>query len=100
VNYLCVATVTGRMVAGRAGGKQRHLVFLIGEKLVLASTTALRERFMGKDRRFSKKYLKLLVEEIRYQNKQLVMKGSYAAVAKLVGESTRGPHRVECPILI
>jgi hypothetical protein len=88
------------MVAGRAGAKQRHLLFLIGEKLVLASPTALRERFMGKDRIFSKKYLKLLVEEIRYQNKQLVMKGSYGAVAKLVGEGQQGPHGVECPVLI
>ena len=29
---------------------------------------------------FVEKYLKLLVEEIRYQNRQLVMKGSYVMV--------------------
>ena len=69
----------------------------LGEKQVLAFTTALRERFMGKDRIFSKKYLKLLVEEIRYQNKQLVMKGSHAAVAKMAGESTQGPPRGGVP---
>ena len=52
---------------------------------------------MGKDRIFSKKYLKLLVEEIRYQNKQLVMKGSYAAVANMVGESKQGTPRGGVP---
>ena len=69
----------------------------LGEKQVLAFTTALRERFMEKDRMFSKKYLKLLVEEIRYQNKQLVMKGSYAALAKMVGESKQGTPREGVP---
>jgi site-specific DNA recombinase len=69
----------------------------LGEKQVLAFTTALRERFMGKDRIFSKKYVQLLVEEIRYQNRQLVMKGSYAAVAKMVGESKQGTPREGVP---
>jgi hypothetical protein len=55
----------------------------------------LRERLLDKDRVFSKKYLKLLVEEIRYQDRQLVMKGSYAAVARVAGEGKVGtPHRV------
>ena len=36
------------------------------------------------------KYLKLLVEEIRYQNRQLIMKGSYAAVARVAGEGKLG----------
>jgi hypothetical protein len=62
----------------------------LGEKQVRAFTTAFRERFMEKDRMFNKKYLKLLVEEIWYQNKQLVMKVSYAAVAKMVRESKQG----------
>jgi hypothetical protein len=62
----------------------------LGEKQVLEFITVLRERFMGKDRIFSGKYLKLLVEEIRFENKQLMTKGSYAAVAKMVGESLEG----------
>jgi hypothetical protein len=60
---------------------------------ILAFTAALRERLLAKDRVFSKKYLKLLVEEIRYQTRQLVMKGSDAAVARVAGESKVGtPH--------
>ena len=69
----------------------------LGEKKVLAFTAALRERLVEKDRIFSKKYLKLLVEEIRYQNKQLVMKGSYAALARVVGESKKGTPKGEVP---
>ena len=69
----------------------------LGEKKIRAFTTALRERLIEKDRVFSKKYLKLLVEEIRYQNRQLVMKGSYAALARVVGESKRGTPQGEVP---
>jgi site-specific DNA recombinase len=57
-----------------------------GPKNVVAFTKALRERLLGQDRTFGKRYLKLLVEEIRYQDKRLVMKGSYAAVGRVVGE--------------
>ncbi len=83
-------------IAGLRRLKQMPLEAL-GEKQVLAFTMALRERFMEKDRIFSRKYLKLLVEEIRYQNRQLVMKGSYAAVAKIVGESKQGTPRGGVP---
>ncbi len=69
----------------------------LGEKKVQVFVAALRERLLNKDRVFSKKYLKLLVEEIRYQDRQLVMKGSYAAVAKIVGESKRGTLQGEVP---
>ena len=69
----------------------------LGEKKIRAFTTALRERLIEKDRVFSKKYLKLLVEEIRYQNRQLVMKGSYTALARMVGENKRGTPRGEVP---
>jgi hypothetical protein len=47
----------------------------LGEKKVQAFTTVLRERLIEKDRAFSKNYLKLLVDEIRCLDKQLVMKG-------------------------
>ena len=69
----------------------------LGEKKLHAFTAALRERLLEKDRVFSKKYLKLLVEEIRYQNRQLVMKGSYAALARVMGESKRGTPHGEVP---
>ncbi len=69
----------------------------LGEKKVQAFVAVLRERLLEKDRVFSKKYLKLLVEEIQYQNRQLVMKGSHAAVAKLVGAGQQGPSRGGVP---
>ena len=69
----------------------------LGEKKVHVFTTALRERLLEKDRAFSKKYLNLLVEEIRYQNRQLVMKGSYAALARVMGENKGGTPKGEVP---
>ena len=62
----------------------------LGEKKVQAFTTVLRERLIQKDRTFSKHYLRLLVDEIRCLDKQLVMKGSYTALAKMVGETKKG----------
>jgi hypothetical protein len=72
----------------------------LGEKKVLAFTAALRERLTEKDRVFSKKYLKLLVGEICYQNRQLVMKGSYAALARAVRESKMGTPPGQCPLSV
>jgi hypothetical protein len=45
------------------------LLEALGEKKVQAFVAVLRERLLEKDRVFSKKYLKLLVEEIQYQNR-------------------------------
>ena len=83
-------------MAGLRRLKQMPLEAL-GEKQVHDFTKALRERLLEKDRVFSKKYLKLLVAEIRYQNKQLVMKGSYRALARAVGESKKGTPQSEVP---
>jgi site-specific DNA recombinase len=69
----------------------------LGEKKVHDFTMALRHHLLEKDHVFSKKYLKLLVEEIRYQSRQLVMKGSYAAVARVAGESKKGTPQGEVP---
>ena len=52
---------------------------------------------MGKDRIFGKKYLKLLVSEIPYLNRQLVMKGSHAALARVVGETKKGTSESGVP---
>lgn len=76
-------------IAGLRRLKQMPLDTL-GERRVQAFTKILRERLIEKDRGFSKKYLKLLVDEIRCLDKQLVMKGSYAALAKMVGETKKG----------
>jgi site-specific DNA recombinase len=83
-------------IAGLRRLKQMPLGVL-GEKKIHAFTAALRERLLEKDRVFSKKYLKLLVEEIRYLNRQLVIKGSYTALACVVGESKRGTPQSEVP---
>jgi hypothetical protein len=69
----------------------------LGEKKVHAFTTVLRERLIGKDRIFGKKYLNLLVSEIRYLNRQLVMKGSHAALARVFGENKMGTPQSEVP---
>ena len=71
-------------IAGVRRTKQMPLEALSGKR-VLAFAAALRERLTGKDRVFSKKYLRLLVKEICYENRQLVMKGSYAALAQMAG---------------
>ena len=76
-------------IAGLRRLKQMPLDVL-GERKVQAFTKILRERLIEKDRSFSKKYLKLLVDEIRCFDKQVVMKGSYAALAKMVGETKKG----------
>jgi len=76
-------------IAGLRRLKQMPLNVL-GERRVQTFTKILRERLIEKDRGFSKKYLKLLVDEIRCLDKQLVMKGSYAALAKMVGETKKG----------
>jgi site-specific DNA recombinase len=75
-------------IAGLRRLKQMPLDAL-GEKRVQAFTKILRERLIEKDRGFSKKYLKLLVEEIRCLDKQIVMRGSYVALAKMVGETKK-----------
>ncbi len=87
------------LLTGMAGLRRlKHMPLeALGEKQILTFTAALRERLIEKDRVFSKKYLKLLVEEIRYQNRQLVMKGSYTALARVVGESKRGTPQGEVP---
>ena len=71
----------------------------LGEKKVHDFTAVLRERLLEKDRVFSKKYLKLLVEKILYQDRPLVMKGSYAVLARVVGENKNGTSQSEVPFL-
>lgn len=63
---------------------------VLGEMRVQAFTKVLRERLIEKDRGFSKKYLKLFVDEIRCLDRQLVMKESYAVLAKMAGENKKG----------
>ena len=69
----------------------------LGEKKVHAFTTVLRERLIGKDHIFGKKYLKLLVSEIRYLNRQLVMKGTHAALMRVFGENKMSTPQGEVP---
>jgi hypothetical protein len=69
----------------------------LGEKKVQAFTKILRDWLIEKGRGFSKQYLKLLVDEIRYLDKQLVMKGSYRALARAVGETKKGTPQYGVP---
>ena len=59
--------------------------------------TALRQHLIEKDHVSSKNYLKLLVAEIRYKNRRLIMKGSYAALVRVAGERKKGTPRGEVP---
>lgn len=70
---------------------------MFGPKNIVTFTKALRERLLGQERTFGKRCLKLLVEEIRYQDKRLVMKGSYAAVGRVVGEGQLGTPNNKVP---
>jgi site-specific DNA recombinase len=76
-------------MAGLRRARQMPLNSL-SHKQILAFTAALREKLFEKGGGLGKKYLKLLVEEIRYQDKEIVMKGSYSAMAQAVGGSKLG----------
>ena len=52
--------------------------------------SALKDRLLDRDSLFGKKYLKLLVKEIRYGNGELVLKGNYMALAQAVGGNGAG----------
>jgi site-specific DNA recombinase len=64
--------------------KGRLPVALLRPKHIRAFTRALREKLIV-NRGFAKEYLRLLMDEIRVEDKQVAMRGSYAALASAVG---------------
>jgi DNA invertase Pin-like site-specific DNA recombinase len=48
---------------------------------------ALRAKLVADDKGFAKRYLRLLVAEVRFTAKEVLLKGSYAALAQAVGQN-------------
>ena len=48
---------------------------------------ALRAKLLADDKGFAKRYLRLLVAEVRFTAKEVLLKGSYTALAHAVGQS-------------
>lgn len=61
----------------------------LGKKHIVAFCSALKERLCDKASNFGKEYLKLLVNEIRVDKKQVHLSGSYSALAGALCMSTK-----------
>ncbi len=66
-------------------------VATLGPRRIQAFCAALRAKLLDQASGFGKQYLKLLVNEISVKGKALLLKGSYAALAKAVGGIGTGP---------
>lgn len=61
----------------------------LGKKQVSAFCSALKKKLQDQGSNFGKEYLKLLVEEIRVDKKEVRLSGSYAAMAGALSMSTK-----------
>ncbi len=75
-------------IAGLRRQKELPLAQL-GRKHVIAFCSALKDKFRDKSSNFGKEYLKLLVEEISVDKKEVRLTGSYAALAGALAMSTK-----------
>jgi site-specific DNA recombinase len=64
----------------------------LGRKNILAFCAALKEKLREKGSNFGKEYLKLLVDEIRVDKKEVRLLGSYASLAGALRMSTKLGH--------
>ena len=79
---------------GAQGPEARTRGATIGLDLVMAFCRAVRAEILDEASEFGKRYLGLLVEEIRLEGQTAVMRGSEAALAEAVstgGEGIPGP---------
>ena len=68
---------------------------MMGERHVDGFCRALKSKFFDRTSNFSKEYLKLLVDEIRVEQRQVSIRGSYSALAHVVSTKKLGnPERV------
>ena len=68
---------------------------MMGERHVDGFCRALKSKFFDRTSNFSKEYLKLLVDEIRIQQRQITIRGSYSALAQALSTKKLGnPERV------
>ena len=61
----------------------------LGRKHVNAFCSALKDKLWDRGSNFGKEYLKLLVDEIRVDKKEVRLSGSYAALAGALAMSTK-----------
>ena len=63
---------------------------LLSSRHVSAFCQALKGRLLNRSSGFGKRYLRLLVDEIRVMGKEIRIKGSYSALAQAVGQKNLG----------
>ena len=63
---------------------------MVGESHVNGFCRALKSKFFDRTSNFSKEYLKLLVDEIRVQQKRITIRGSYSALAHALSTKKLG----------
>ncbi len=76
-------------MAGLKRQKQMPLTQL-GPKNINAFCQALKDKLRDKESHFGKEYLRLLVEEIRIEEKEVRIRGSYAALAGMLQKTKVG----------
>ncbi len=72
----------------------------LGKKQVITFCSALKEKLQDQDSNFGKEYLKLLVEEIRVDKKEVRLSGSYAALAGALSMSTKPRQLPRAPSFV
>ena len=62
----------------------------LGPKKIEAFCKALKEKLQDRSTQFGKEYLRLLVEEIRVEGKEIRIRGNYAALAGMLDKTKAG----------
>jgi hypothetical protein len=89
---LKIQTRRQAVLAEMAGLRRQHEFPLkdIGPKRINAFCSALRTKFSDKGSNFDKEYLKLLVQEIRIEGKEVCMRGRYTDVVNAMQKTAPG----------
>jgi site-specific DNA recombinase len=77
--------------------KRKNLMPLskISASKISAFCSALKVKLQDRSSNFGKEYLRLLVDEIRFKGKEVIIRGRYSALAGMIGKTKPGlPHRV------
>jgi site-specific DNA recombinase len=72
----------------------------LGKKNIQAFCAALKDKLRDKASNFGNEYLKLLVNEIRVDKKEVRLSGSYAAMAGALSMSTKSGHLERVPSFV
>ena len=77
---------------GRIRQRQDIPLNTLSPKHIEAFSKSLRNKLFNQSARFGKGYLRLLVDEVRINGNEAVMKGSHAAMANALMGTKTGPH--------